>query len=232
MRITRGLFIGTFCLFLVACGGEGPNSTADASVPPDETRSKPLTELSKASLSQMEMDVFNLNIPVEKCDIRNSPFASDMLSVITELNLHLGELENIEPLVREVLLLSVPPREEGTVGIYLCDDLEFSASTLFRSTFISNQFLERLRDGARTWGSDELFLPALSYVVFHEFAHAALNHSVVKLPGENDSGFPAVDRFEFDFPQEVEADRIAYNLMTATGQDLLGIVVAQSLDNL
>ena len=232
MRITKTLFIGTFCLFLVACGGAGPEGTADASVPPDETRSKPLSELSKASLSQLEMDVFDLNIPVEKCDIRNSHFSADVAAVIAELNLHLGDVENIEPVIREVLLLSVPPREDGTVGIFLCDDLEFSASTLFRSTFISNQFLEKLRDGARTWGSDELFLPALSYIIFHEFAHAALNHSVVKLPSETNSEYETVTSYDFDFPQEVEADRLAYDLMTATGQDLLGIVVAQSLDNL
>jgi hypothetical protein len=139
------------------------------------------------------------------------------------------ELVYNEPAIEHVILLSGPPRLESSVGIFLCDGLGFDASTLHRSIFISNEFLVELRSGAGEWGDEGLFGPAVAYIVFHEFAHAALNHSAVKLPKNNGS---ANGSSGFDYPQEVEADRFAYNLMVLTGQDLLGMVMAQSLDSL
>lgn len=226
MNYTRIIITVLFSLSTVACGGIGGGSadTGDTGY-----GSASLTQTEKASLTILEEGVLESLYFEGKCDLGNSEFAGSVEYAVGLINSRLAELEYNEPLIEQVVLLSGPPRFEGSVGIFICDGLGFNASTLHRSTFISTEFLAELRAGSEEWGDEAFFGPAVAYIVFHEFAHAALNHSAVKLP-KNDGS--ATGSSGFDYPQEVEADRFAYNLMVMTGQDLLGMVIAQSLKSL
>jgi len=228
MSYARIVVLVLVSLSSVACGGLGGGS-ADAVTAETGYGSASLTQNEKASLSLLEGGVLESLYLDGKCDFGNSEFAESVESAIALINFKLDELKYNEPLIEQVVLLSGPPRLEGFVAIFLCDGLGFNASTLHRSSFISNGFLADLHAGAVEWGDEDLFNSAVSYIVFHEFAHAVLNHSAVKLPQNNDS---ASVTSGFDYPQEVEADRFAYNLMVMTGQDLLGMVMAQSLESL
>lgn len=216
-------------LFISACG-----SNADVYVSAESnTGSKRLTLHVRNSLTDMETEIFQTFSFSNNCDYDASPYSEDVQRIIEDINLNLPNLPDFEPPVNAVFLQSGPPRWSGTVAVHLCEELEAGAFTLFRSVFLSNAFLENLYSGALAWGDDELFEPALAYILFHEVGHAVMNHSADKIPPvEEEENAPLGEHHHFDLPQEIEADSFAYDLMVLTDRNLLGMVMAHSLDSL
>jgi hypothetical protein len=180
------------------------------------------------SLTNMETGSFSGIASHGGCDFTDSHNAASVSEILDELNLYLPEMGNFEPPVNSVLLRKSPPREDGTIVVYLCSGLDSNAFALFRSIYLSESFLDDLQKTAVEWGDERLYFSALAYVVYHEVGHAVLNHSAARIPGAD--GNPGGSG-GFALPQELEADAFAYDLIRITGRDPLGVVMAQSLES-
>ncbi len=203
--------------FLSACGGY---ANTDMSAHTD-AGAVSVSAQALHSLANMETGTFDDIISPGSCDSAGSHNMASVSAILDELNSSLPEMGNFEPPANSVLLRKRPPREDGTIAVYLCRGLASNAFTLFRSIYLSESFLDNLRTTAAEWGDDRLYFSALAYVVYHEVGHAVLNHSAARIPGGSDG---------FDLPQELEADAFAYDLIQITGRNPLGVVMAQSLE--
>jgi len=210
-------------VLLSACGGAANTRVSGLA----DTGALSLSMQAIQSLKNMETGSFSDITSHGGCDFTDSHNAASVSEILDELNLYLPEMGNFEPPVNSVLLRKNPPREDGTVVVYLCSGLDSNAFALFRSIYLSESFLDDLRKTAVEWGDESLYFSALAYVVYHEVGHAVLNHSAARLPGmDGTSGGSG----GFALPQELEADAFAYDLIRITGRDPLGVIMAQSLE--
>lgn len=217
--------IASILLLTAACGG-GTSVTLQS----ETDNSKIFIRLGeKRQLEKMESDLFGSFSSQENCLSYNSPFEGMANELILSLNGVLSELEKADDSLNGAVLLNGPPRETGTIAVYLCDGMKPKAYTLHRSVFISNEFLANLHLASIETQRVENFLPAAGFVLYHEIGHAALNHSAIKLRGENDEGGSSEN--SFDLPQELEADQFAFDIMVKTGLNLEGRYLAQSMVN-
>jgi len=208
---------------LSACGGYANTRVSGQT----DTGAVSVSMQAIQSLTDMETGSFGDIASQGGCDFTDSRHVAAVAEIVDELLFYLPEMGNFEPPVNSVLLRKRPPREDGTIAVYLCRGLTSNAFTLFRSIYLSESFLDDLRKTSVEWGDERLYFSALAYVVYHEVGHAVLNHSATRIPGTD--GNPGGSG-GFDLPQELEADSFAYDLIRITGRDPLGVVMAQSLE--
>jgi len=207
-------------LFLLsACGGTRAELHAVSN-----NKNVVVTVDTQKSLSSMESEMFVSKIDSKNCSLSASQYKASLLEIINTINSNSEQFVDIRPPFNSVALLEAPPREEETVAIFACDGLDADVFTLNRSIFISNSFIDELQNESLYWNDQSLFIPALSYIIYHELGHALLNHSAIKLATTQQG-----QTYSFDLPEEMEADSFAYDLMTLTEQNLMGMVMAQSL---
>ncbi len=221
MRVASLLFL---TLFISACGGGSSHYYVSGE---SDSGSVNVSIKNEGLLSAMEDGMFGTFATGGNCDLSKAEYLGKAKSVVDDINANLDILSAFSPPVYSVVAKRAPPREDGEIAVYLCDEIGFRAFTLYRSVFISNRFMEEMEEAALEWGDISILDSAIAYVIYHEVGHAAMNHSAVKMPfGTDDGGY------HFDMPQEVDADRFAYEMMTLTGKNMLGMVMVQSLDGL
>jgi len=91
------------------------------------------------------------------------------------------------------------------------------------SVFISSRFLDDLLAESVRQGAESVFESAAGFVLYHELGHAMLGHSSFKLQNTDDE---RTFSNYFDFPQEIEADRFAYDALMRSGTGVGGIELA------
>ena len=206
-------------LFLAACGSQANVALS----PKTENAGADLTPGQKSSLLEMESEIFGDFSSYDNCAFENSPHLWTVQSLIDSLNAVLHEMRGMESGAHPAILLEYPPRDENSAAVYLCDDMRYSAYSLHMSVFISSRFLDELLAESVRLGAENLFESAAGFVVYHELGHAMLGHSSLKLQNTDDE-----QNFSnyFDFPQEIEADRFAYDALMRSGIGVGGIELA------
>lgn len=215
----KTLTIAFSILFLSACGGQAQLTLSSRT----DNAEVNLTLGQETSLLEMESKVFDDFSSYDNCASGNSPHLWTVQSLLDSLNAVMYELRGIESSVQSALLLEYPPRDENSVAVYLCDDMRYSAYTLNLSVFISSRFLDELLAEAGRQGDESLFEAAAGFVLYHELGHAMLGHSALKLQNSDEEPTFAGN---FDFPQEIEADRFAYDALLRSGIGVDGIELA------
>ena len=168
------LVIGS-CLLMACSGGavEGGGGSGGAGI------GIYLSPALQSDLSMMEEEAYLSISALGGGDMTASPYLADLNEVVARLNSYLPAMAAIRPELNLLLLQSGPPRLTGTAALYLCNGMGFPAATMHRSIFVSHSFIGSLWLEAANWGAPELFRPSLAYLVYHEFAHAALGHSAM-----------------------------------------------------
>mgnify|MGYP000193373039 CR=1 FL=1 len=213
------LILAFSMVFLAACGSQANVALSSKT----ENTKINLTLGQKSSLLEMESEIFNDLSSYDNCAFENSPHLWTIQSLIDSLNGVLHELHGIEPGVHSAELLEYPPRDENSVAVYLCDDLRYTAYSLHMSVFISSRFLDDLQAESARQGAGNAFESAAGFVLYHELGHAMLGHSSLKLQNTDDE---RTFSNYFDFPQEIEADRFAYDALMRSGIGVDGIELA------
>jgi len=215
----KTLTIAFSILFLAACGSQAKvalsSKTKNAEVN--------LSLGQKSSLMEMESEIFNDFSSYDNCALENSPHLWTVQSLMDSLNSVLHELRGMESGVHPAVLLEYPPRDENNVAVYLCDDLRYTAYSLHMSVFISSRFLDDLLAESVRQEAESIFDSAAGFVLYHELGHAMLGHSSLKL--QNTDEEQTFSNY-FDFPQEIEADRFAYDALMRSGIGVSGIELA------
>ncbi|MBI3795306.1 MAG: hypothetical protein HY280_11370 [Nitrospinae bacterium] len=201
-------------LALAACGRTAQVSS-DA-----QTTGVTMTAGEVRSLQKIESAVSTAT-NAQMCVSSRSPYYNDTAGLVNQINPVLGKMQNVSPPVWEAIIMDFPPRVDGTIAVFLCDGMTQGAETLFRTVSLSNQFISDLKSAVATAGADaSAFNSALAFVLYHEMGHAVLNHSAVKLRG-NQTGF--------GLPQEMAADQFAIDTMTSLGIALNGVDIARAV---
>jgi len=213
MRTAGRGFLFALVLALSACGPVHGQLTMG-----DKNANVTVSLAEKRTLEKIEAGVAATLPPGQNCVSSRSPYYYDVEWVIAKVNPVLEKRTDILPPVRGAYLLDNPPRVEDRIGVYLCSGMEANAFTLYRSVYLSNDFIGRLKDAAPARGGTDAYTSALAFVLYHEMGHAALNHSAVKIR----AGAP-----QFDLPQELQADQFAYDAMAAAGIGLKGTELAR-----
>ncbi|MBI5179703.1 MAG: hypothetical protein HZA04_10655 [Nitrospinae bacterium] len=200
-----------------ACGGGTHGQVAVG----DKNVSVNVSWAEKKSLEKLELQTHK-NLPEEQqCVSSRSPFADDVAEIIRAVNPYMETRTDITPPVRAVELRDHPPRAEDRIAVYLCTGMKPRAYTLYRSIYLSGDFIGGLKNSSAAWGGESAYRSALAFVLFHEMGHAALNHSALKLRSAD----------QFDLPQEMEADQFAYDAMAASRISVTGIGLARAANN-
>lgn len=192
---------------LAACGG-GAQGNGGGSLA--------VSTGAKKTLEKMETAAF-AGAAGFNCRPQASPYANDVKELLDTAAPVLSARIDVRPPATSIDLLTTPPRPEDGIGVFLCAGAESRTFTIFRTVFVSADFVHRLKENTANAGGDALFRSALAFVLYHEIGHAALNHSAAKLdPGPS-----------FSLPQELEADQFAYDTMAAAGIGFAGVDVAK-----
>ena len=107
-------------LFMASCGSQGQITLSSQT---DNSRVN-LTIGQKSALVEMESATFDGFTSYDNCAYGNSAALPTVQSLIDSLNRTLTELPGTDPAIDSVLLVNYPPREEGSVAVYLCENLE------------------------------------------------------------------------------------------------------------
>lgn len=207
-------------LFMAACGAQGQVTISSQT---DNSRVN-LTIGQKSSMVEMEADTFDEFISYDNCVYDNSAHLQTVQRLIDSLNRTLTELPGTDPAIDRAVLANYPPREEGIVAVYLCEELESPAYTLHLSVFVSSRYLDELLLASQILGMEESFESAAGFVLYHELGHALLGHSAFKL--QSGDGGELLYANNFDFPQEIEADQFAYESLWRGGIGVDGVELA------
>lgn len=224
-KIDAGTLLITFSmLFMAACGGQAQVNITSKT----DNAQLNLTLGHTSSLKEMESDIFDSFGSFDNCVYADSPHAWRVRSLLDSLNGVLYEMPGTDPYIQSVLPADYPPREEYTVAVYLCDDLQSTAYALHLSLFLSNRFLDELLLTARQSEREDDFLSAAGFILYHELGHALLGHSKIKIQSGDEYETTGESYYanNFDFPQEIEADEFAYNALLRTGVGVDGVDLA------